>query len=115
MNDDFELEPDFDLEDIEDLEDELSDQILEFDSFEAAHEDVTLRTAILQKEDMTALLCIKSAPVGAAICRVDPRERVPAIQIYDDPSAALHWYIRSLRSSRNNGWELLYDGLPLNG
>ena len=109
MNDDFELDPDFDLDD------EISDQILEFDSFEAEHEEVTLRTAILQKEDMTALLCIKSAPVGAAICRVDPRERLPAIQIYDDPSAALHWYLRSLSSSRNNGWELLYDGLPLNG
>lgn len=109
MNDDFELEPNFDLED------ELSDQILEFESFEDEHEEVTLRTAILQKEDMTALLCIKSAPVGAAICRVDPRESLPAVQIYDDPSAALHWYIRSLRSSRNNGWELVYDGLPLNG
>ena len=109
MNDYFESDPDFDLED------DLSDEILEFDSFDEEHAEVTLRTAILQKEDMTALLCIKSAPVGAAICRVDPRERLPAVQIYDDPSAALHWFVRSLRSSRNNGWQLIYDGLPLNG
>jgi hypothetical protein len=109
MSDDFEIEPEFDIDE------DLSDDILEFDSFDTEYEDVTLRTAILQKENMTALLCIKSAPVGAAICRVDPREQLPAVQLYDDPVAALHWYTRSLRTSRQNGWNLVYDGLPLNG
>jgi hypothetical protein len=64
---------------------------------------------------MVALLCIKSATAGAAICRVDPREDRPAVQLYDDPDAALHWFTRSLRSSRKNGWEIVYDGLPLQG
>ena len=49
---------------------------------------------------MIALLCLKTAPAGAAICRVDPREDRPAVQIYDDASAALEWFTRILRTSR---------------
>lgn len=107
MKDD--LEPEFDVEA------EFADAFAEFEEFDSENEDVTLRTAVMQKENMFALLCIKSAPVGAAICRVDPRESLPAVQLYDDPKAALHWFTRSLRTSRTNGWRLIYDGLPLQG
>ncbi len=109
MSNEFDPMPDFDLD--EDFNDELAD----FEDFDVENEDVVLRTAVLQKENMVALLCIKSAAVGAAICRVDPREMVPAVQIYDDPTAALHWFTRSLRSSKVNGWNVVYDGLPLQG
>ncbi|CAN5609280.1 hypothetical protein BH24ACI3_BH24ACI3_04340 [soil metagenome] len=109
MSNEFDSMPDFDLD--EDFNDELAD----FEDFDVENEDVVLRTAVLQKENMVALLCIKSAAVGAAICRVDPREMVPSVQIYDDPTAALHWFTRSLRSSRVNGWNVVYDGLPLKG
>ncbi len=109
MSNEFDPTPDFDLD--EDFNDELAD----FEDFDVENEDVVLRTAVLQKENMVALLCIKSAAVGAAICRVDPREMVPAVQIYDDPTAALHWFTRSLRSSKVNGWNVVYDGLPLQG
>lgn len=109
MSNEFDSTPDFDLD--EDFNDELAD----FEDFDVENEDVVLRTAVLQKENMVALLCIKSAAVGAAICRVDPREMVPSVQIYDDPSAALHWFTRSLRSSKVNGWNVVYDGLPLQG
>ena len=74
-----------------------------------------VRTAVLQKNDMVALLCIKSASEGAAICRVDPREAKPAVQIYDDPEKALEWFTKSLKTSRRNGWQVIYDGLPLQG
>lgn len=77
--------------------------------------DVVLRTAVLQKSDMVALLCIKSAENGAAICRVDPREMHPSVQIYQDPAAAQEWFTRSLSSSKRNGWNVVYDGLPLRG
>lgn len=102
-NTEFEFESDFD------------DDLAEFDDFDIVNEGVSVRTAILQKEKMVALLCIKSASVGAAICRVDPREKLPAVQIYDDASAALHWFTRSLRTSKVNGWNVIYDGLPLQG
>ena len=104
MNDDFEFDDDF------------GDDLADFDDFsEGSDEDVLVRTAVLQKNNMVALLCIKSATAGAAICRVDPREANPAVQIYDDPTAALEWFTKSLRTSRKNGWTIGYDGLPLQG
>ncbi|MBK8151209.1 MAG: hypothetical protein IPK58_24135 [Acidobacteria bacterium] len=72
-----------------------------------------MRTAILSKNDMIALLCVKTADQGGAICRVDPREPTPSVQLYDDPAKALEWFHKSLRTSRRNGWQLVYDGLPL--
>lgn len=98
-----------------DLDEEFDEDLIEFDEFEIDHDDVSMRTAVMQKNDMIALLCIKTASVGAAICRVDPREDRPAVQIYDDPTAAVEWFTKSLRTSRVNGWNVIYDGLPLQG
>ena len=66
MNNDF----DFDNEDLgfEDFGGEFD----EFDEFEP--DDVFVRTAVLSKNNMIALLCVKTATEGGAICRVDPRE-----------------------------------------
>jgi hypothetical protein len=109
MKDEFDFDQEFDLDG--DFDDELAD----FDELIDEGENVVLRTAVLQKNNMVALLCIKSATAGAAICRVDPREAVPAVQLYDDKDAALEWFIKSLRTSRQNGWNVVYDGLPLQG
>ncbi|HEV7700772.1 MAG TPA: hypothetical protein VGO43_11130 [Pyrinomonadaceae bacterium] len=98
-----------------DLDDELDDDLAEFDEFDSTYDNVSMRTAVMQKNDMIALLCIKTAPAGAAICRVDPREAHPAVQIYDDAAAAVEWFTKSLRTSRRNGWNVIYDGLPLQG
>jgi hypothetical protein len=106
MSNDF--EPDWDIE-------EDFDDLAEFDEFEDRLENVAVRTAVMQKNQMIALLCIKTAPTGAAICRVDPREERPAVQIYDDASAAVEWFTKSLRTSKRNGWNVIYDGLPLQG
>ena len=112
MNNDFDLGSDFEFDgELEDFDDSLDD----LDNFEDSVDDFQVRTAVLQKNDMVALLCIKSASEGAAICRVDPRESKPAVQIYDDPAKALEWFTKSLRTSRKNGWNVIYDGLPLQG
>lgn len=108
MSNEFDYKPEFDFE--EDFDDELED-FENFDEFD----DTLVRTAVLKKNNMVALLCIKTASEGGAICRVDPREDHPAVQIYDDPDAALEWFTKSLRSSRKNGWQIVYDGLPLQG
>jgi hypothetical protein len=107
MNNDF----DFDNDDLgfEDFEGDFDD----FDEFEA--DDVFVRTAVLSKNNMIALLCVKTATEGGAICRVDPREAQPAVQLYDDPEKAIEWFNKSLRTSRQNGWLVVYDGLPLQG
>ena len=109
MSNEFDYDPEWDLD--EDFDEELA----EFDEFDSELDDVAMRTAVMQKNDMIALLCIKTASAGAAICRVDPREDRPAVQIYDDATAAVEWFTRSLRTSRKNGWNVIYDGLPLQG
>ncbi len=109
MNNEFEYDPDWDLED------EFDEDLAEFDDFDDELGNIAMRTAVMQKNDMIALLCIKTATAGAAICRVDPREDRPAVQIYDDASAAIEWFTKSLRTSKQNGWNVIYDGLPLHG
>ncbi|MGI8813304.1 MAG: hypothetical protein ACR2IH_12375 [Pyrinomonadaceae bacterium] len=109
MSNEFDLGPDFEFEG------EFDENLADFEDFDDGNEDLVVRTAVLQKNNMVALLCIKSASEGAAICRVDPREANPAVQLYDDPAKALEWFTKSLRSSRRNGWNLVYDGLPLQG
>jgi hypothetical protein len=110
MSNEFDPKTEFDFEN-----DDFSDELAEFEDFDVDLDDVLVRTAVLQKNNMVALLCIKSATAGAAICRVDPREAHPAVQLYDDPAAAIEWYTKSLRTSRRNGWQIVYDGLPLQG
>ena len=109
MDNDFEYEANFDFDD------EFDEELAEFDEFDDELDGVAVRTAIMQKDNMIALLCIKTATDGAAICRVDPREDHPAVQIYDDAGAAVEWFTKSLRTSRLNGWNIVYDGLPLQG
>jgi len=112
MNNEFDFEPE-DLE-FEDFGQEFDEE--DFDEFDEMElEDVNVRTAILSKNNMLALLCVKTATEGGAICRVDPRESRPSVQIYDDPAKAIEWFTKSLRTSKKNGWQVVYDGLPLQG
>lgn len=123
MNSEFD---DFDQE-LDDLEQELENFENDFEEFESEMNfiegeikhieftEVETRTALLSKDDMFALLCLKTADQGGAICRVDPREANPAVQLYDDPEKALDWYTKSLKTSKKNGWRIVYDGLPLKG
>lgn len=112
MNNDF----DFEADDLDFDNDDLQDEIEGFDDLHDFEiEEVNMRTAVLAKNDMFALLCLKTAGKGGAICRVDPREERPSVQLYDDPSKALEWFTKSLRTSRENGWNVVYDGLPLRG
>lgn len=110
MSNEFEFMPDFDFEE------EFGDEGEGFDDFDDDDDgDVTTRTAVLKKNGMVALLCVKTASDGSTVCRVDPREDRPSIQFYDDSTAAIHWFTRSLKTSKKNGWQVVYDGLPLQG
>jgi hypothetical protein len=112
MDNEFDFEPE-DLE-FEDFNSELTEE--DFEDFDETElEEVSVRTAILSKNNMLALLCVKTATEGGAICRVDPRESRPAVQIYDDPQKAIEWFTKSLRTSKANGWLVVYDGLPMQG
>jgi len=109
------MDNEFDSEIEWEIDDEFDEAMAEFDEWDAELDNIKMRTAIMQKNEMIALLCIKTAPIGAAICRVDPREDLPAVQIYDDATAAIEWFNRSMRTSKTNGWKVIYDGLPLQG
>ncbi|HJR07484.1 MAG TPA: hypothetical protein VJ842_09520 [Pyrinomonadaceae bacterium] len=80
---------------------------------EDEEEPFEVRTAVMQKNDLLALLSLKiSADGGGRIVRVDPRQSVPSAQTYEDAEAATHWFNRSLATSRRNGWNVVYDGEP---
>ena len=78
-------------------------------------EPVEVRTVVMSKNDMVALLGLKKSTQGGLIVRVDPREEKPAAQVYEDASAATRWFNRSVATSRKNGWNIVYDGTPLFG
>ena len=64
MSNEFDYDPDWNLDD------EFDEDLAEFDEFDDELGNVAVRTAVMQKDDMIALLCIKTASAGAAICRV---------------------------------------------
>lgn len=95
---------------------EYADEAEEFDEEEEEEDDSTVvRTAVLQKNDMLALLSLKAGDAGGQIVRFDPREPLPSMQRYESETEARKWFTRSLDTSRRNGWLVVYDGQPLIG
>ena len=104
------------------FDDIISDEESEFDDYEADEfdededdADVEVRTVLLLKNDMLALLGLKQSAEAGIIVRIDPRQPAPSAQSYDDAAAALKWFNRSLATSKRNGWEVIFDGQPLFG
>ncbi|HKQ51104.1 MAG TPA: hypothetical protein VJT74_01955 [Pyrinomonadaceae bacterium] len=87
----------------------------DYDEEEDEDEDAEVRTVVLAKNDMLALLSLKKSDEAGVIVRVDPRQPSPAAQRYDDAAAAVKWFNRSLATSKKNGWEVVFDGQPLFG
>jgi hypothetical protein len=106
-----------DVDDEREAEDaEYTDEAEEFDEEEEEEDDSTVvRTAVLQKNDMLALLSLKAGDAGGQIVRFDPREPLPSMQRYESETEARKWFTRSLDTSRRNGWSVVYDGEPLIG
>jgi hypothetical protein len=98
--DEFSVNPEFD--DNDDQEDD-------------ADEDAEVRTVLLAKNEMLALLGLKKSAEAGIIVRIDPRQPLPSAQRYDDIESAVQWFNRSLATSRKNGWQVIFDGQPLYG
>lgn len=111
MNDQNEFDEPFD--------DELSDEEEESDSdylMEAEDDEPTeVRTVLMSKNGMLALLSLKTSVQGGMIVRVDPRQPLPVAQEYEETAAATMWFKRSLATSKRHGWAVEYDGEPLWG
>jgi|SRR5215203_6701419 len=101
----------------EELFDEDGEYEGDDDEDEEGDDDLStvVRTAVLRKNDMLALLSLKATPEGSQIVRLDPRQRLPSMQRYETEDEALKWFKRSLATSRKNGWAVVYDGTPLVG
>ena len=99
------------------LEEDEEYEFDEDDEDEEGEEDgaTVVRTAVLQKNDMLALLSLKAAPDGGQLVRYDPRQSLPSLRRYETEEEARKWYARSLATSRKNGWSVVYDGEPLIG
>ena len=91
---------------------EETDELGDVDDADEDEEFFEVRTAVMQKNELLALLSLKISAEGGRIVRVDPRQRVPSAQTYEDAEAATHWFNRSLATSRRNGWNVVYDGEP---
>jgi hypothetical protein len=113
------------FDDMIDVDDEAEEETEEFvdevEGFDDDEEDdeqdeVTLvRTAVLLKNDMLALLSLKACETRGEIIRFDPRKTMPTLQRYTSEAEAVKWFARSLATSRKNGWAVVYDGEPLIG
>jgi hypothetical protein len=99
----------------DDLEADDEEWEAEQDETEDDDEPVEVRTVVMAKNEMLALLGLKKSAQGGLIVRVDPREEKPAAQVYEDANAATRWFNRSVATSRKNGWDIVYDGTPLFG
>lgn len=105
----------------EEAETESSQYLGEADEYDDEDDEdqddgsVVVRTAVLAKNDMLALLSLKSGHEGGQIVRFDPREQLPTLQRYESEAEAVKWYGKSLAASRRNGWTVVYDGEPLFG
>jgi hypothetical protein len=87
----------------------------DFDDADEDEDSYVLRTALLSKNEMLAMLSLKASESGGQIVRFDPRESLPTMQRYESEEDAFRWFRRSLATSRRNGWTIVYDGEPLVG
>lgn len=104
-----------------DVDDDSEDGVTQYFDEEGGEDDdddddlPVVRTALLSKNGMIALLSLKAGDAGGQIVRLDPRESVAAAQRYETGEEARKWFGRSLSTSRRNGWTVVYDGTPLAG
>lgn len=103
------------FDDIISDEPELDDFEGSDDESEDYDDESEVRTVLLAKNEMLALLGLKKSAAEGIIVRVDPRQPLPSAQRYDDIESAVQWFNRSLATSRKNGWEVIFDGQPLYG
>lgn len=100
------------------IDDEVEDDTQYFEDDEEEAEDegpAEIRTAVMSKGNMIALITLRMTDSGGQIVRYDPRETLPSARRYEDGEEAARWFRRSLSTSLKNGWNVVYEGEPLIG
>lgn len=77
--------------------------------------ELSIRTAIMVKGELLGVIGLAVAPEFAQVARFDPRTGEPHTSRWDDHRKARRGFVNMLRSSCENGWDVIYDGPPLAG
>ena len=77
--------------------------------------ELNIRTAIMSKDDLLGIIGLAVADEFAQVGRFDPRTGEPHTSRWDDRREARRGFMNMLEDSRENGWDVLYDGPPLIG
>ena len=73
-----------------------------------------IRTLLMAKNDMLALIGMVKTDEEASITTIDPRREHPLVNTYE-PWLVADEFKKVLRLSLRNGWRVVYDGEPLWG
>ena len=73
-----------------------------------------IRTLLMTKNDMLALIGMVKTDEQASITTLDPRREQPLVKTYE-PWLVADEFKKVLRLSLRNGWHVVYDGEPLKG
>jgi hypothetical protein len=74
-----------------------------------------IRTVIIAKGDMLGAFGMSTTPQGTRVVTVDPRRPEPSVHVYEDADAARREFNRELAITIERGWQIVYDGQPLQG
>lgn len=77
--------------------------------------ELTIRTAIMSKDELLGIIGLAVAEQFAQVGRFDPRTGEPHTSRWDNHKEARRGFRNMLATSRENGWDVLYDGPPLIG
>jgi hypothetical protein len=82
---------------------------------EQEYSDARVRTAVMIKDDEIGIIGLVTSTYHSQVGRFDPRSGSPLTSRWDDSKKAKRGFRNMLRSSVENGWEIIYDGEPLVG
>jgi hypothetical protein len=77
--------------------------------------ELTIRTAIMLKDDLLGVIGVAVSQQFAQVARFDPRSGEPRTSRWDDEGKAKRGFKNMIRASCENGWDVVYDGPPLVG
>ncbi|HEY0543814.1 MAG TPA: hypothetical protein VGC91_00320 [Pyrinomonadaceae bacterium] len=77
--------------------------------------ELSIRTAIMSKDELLGIIGLAVAEQFAQVGRFDPRTGEPHTSRWNSRREARRGFRNMLEASRENGWDVLYDGPPLVG
>ncbi len=74
-----------------------------------------IRTVVMIKDGMIGVIGLATSADRSQVARLDLREGQPVSSEFESPESASVGFRNMIKTSRRNGWNVLYDGQPLYG